>query len=190
MPGRERRWGRGRWADAGSGGARRYRTGTPRPTTGPSQQPRAAPGGCPGSVRRSANRKRGRAGCHSDGSAAATRSAASWRSPAGATNEEAALGMGAAILRGRPEGRGPVRSPRSRERGRSPARTSQRPRAAAGVSHPAGHGCHGRNPGGRGVCASRRPPEVRSRRLRVFPAVFETNYSISREQSNLFNATP
>lgn len=81
--------------------------GRHRPTTGPSQQPRAAPGGCPGSARRSANRKRGRGGRHGDGSAAATRRAASWRSPAGAANEEAALWMGAAILRGRPEGRGP-----------------------------------------------------------------------------------
>lgn len=78
-----------------------------RPATGPSQQPRAAPGGCPGSARRSANRKRGRGGCHGDGSAAATRGAASWRGPAGAANEEAAFWMGAAILRGRPEGRGP-----------------------------------------------------------------------------------
>lgn len=94
---------------AGSGGtgpgpsARRR-----RPTTGPPQQPRAAPGGCPGSARRSANRERGRGGCHGDGSAAATRRAASWRSPAGAANEEAAVRMGAAILRGRPEGRGLV----------------------------------------------------------------------------------
>lgn len=92
---------------AGPGGTGPGPPARHRPTTGPSQQPRAAPGGCPGSARRSANRKRGRGGCHSEGSAAATHSAAYWRSPAGAANEEAAVWMGAAILRGRPEGRGP-----------------------------------------------------------------------------------
>lgn len=176
-----------------------------RPTTGPSQ-PRAAPGGCPGSARRSANRKRGRGGCRGDGSAAATRRAASWQSPAGAANEEAALWMGAAILRGRPEGRGLgcCCSAAGSGPAAAPELQSGRPESFPGLVAPgpptgeavvplgyplkAVQGCHGRSPGGSGTRArllSFSPPaEVRSRRLCVFLAVFETNYAINRENFN------